>query len=368
MKEQSSKTLGIHGGNIRRASEQYGLPAQQWLDFSANINPFGLAPSVKTALFAHIDDVINYPDPEAVLCKQAIGTYYNLPVEELVLGNGAVELIHLLTQMLRPRKALIPAPTFSEYERAVRGTEGEIIYFPLRAEEDFRLDTDAFISSLPTVNMCFICNPNNPVGNVIQRNDLQKIVTAAADCGVWVIIDESFVDFLPQAEEITCRKMVADYQNLIVVHSLTKFFAIPGLRLGFGVMPRDVARSLEFAKDPWNVNVLAQAAAVAALQDKTYISKTLKTIRDEKDFLFYELNKIAGITAFRPAVNFVFFRLHHPQYSVAALADAAARKGILIRDCSSYAGLAEGYIRVAVKQRADNLRLLQVLRELLRER
>lgn len=359
--------LGTHGGNLRKASEQYGYPEQAWLDFSANINPLGMAPSVKAAILQHLDDIVNYPDPEAVQCKQAIAAYYGLPCEELVMGNGAVELIYLLAQLLRPQRVLIPAPAFSEYERAIRSVQGEISYFPLRAEEGFRIDADKFLAMLSSVNMCFLCNPNNPVGNTMLPDDLEKIIAGAAQLSVRVVIDESFMDFVPHAAEITCRHLVSRYDNLMVIHSLTKFFAIPGLRLGFGVVPKDLAQSLELAKDPWNVNTLAQIAAVTALQDKTYISDTLELVRREKQFMFDELHKIAGIRAYWPAVNFVFLRLDHPRFDAAGLADAAARRGILIRDCSSYPGLGHKYVRVAVKQRAENRRLLQVLRDLLGE-
>lgn len=366
MMEQLNSRLAGHGGNLRRASELYGFTEREWLDFSANINPLGLSPAVKAAILQQLDTIVNYPDPEAVKCKQSIADYYDLSVETLVIGNGAVELIYLLTHKLHPRRVLIPAPTFSEYARAVQSLEdSEVIYYPLRPEGEFRIDVDEFINKLSLVDMCFLCNPNNPVGNVLRADELQKIIAAAASRRVWLVLDESFIDFIADSEKISCRHLVAHYDNVIIIHSLTKFFAIPGLRLGFGVMPKSLARSLEAAKDPWNVNNLAQAAAVAALQDKAYISATVDLIQREKQFMFVELNKTAGITAYWPAANFVFFRLEHMQYNALTLADAIACNGILIRDCSSYPGLNKQYLRVAVKKPAENRRLLGVLQNLL---
>lgn len=367
MAEDLIGMLGVHGGNIRKARAHYGFP-KEVLDFSANINPLGLASSIKSAILQELDDIVNYPDPEAAQCKQAIAGYYGLPVQQVVIGNGAVELIYLLAHLLRPQRVLIPAPTFSEYERAIRSVDGEIDYFPLQDEGDFRIDPELFIHKLNSVHMCFLCNPNNPIGNIMQQATLEKIISGAAQFGVWVVLDESFMDFVPNSAEITCRHLVSRYDNLIIIHSLTKFFAIPGLRLGFGVMPEEVARSLELAKDPWNVNSLAQIAAVSALQDRIFISDTVTLIQMEKQFMFHELNKIAGITAYWPTVNFVCFRLNHPQFNSRALADATARRGILIRDCSSFPGLDDHYVRVAVKQRAENQRLLCVLRDLLGEK
>jgi len=365
MRGKPGERLAEHGGNLRKASEKYGMPVDGWLDFSANINPLGLAESVRKTILQKVENIVNYPDPGARECKQAIAAYYALPFEQIVMGNGAVELIYLLMHILRPRRVLLPAPAFSEYERSVRSIGGEIVYFPLREAAEFRLDVPGFIDLLRAVDMCFLCNPHNPVGNLLSREELERIIAAAAHLSVPVVLDESFVDFLPDSGQITCRQLVSNCDNLIIIHSLTKFFAVPGLRLGFGIMPSSLAKLLESAKDPWNVNTLAQSAAVTALRDKQYIGETVRLIGEEKEFLYTELSTISGLKPYRPVANFLFVRLIHERFNAVSLADATARRGILIRDCSNYAGLDDKYIRVAVKQRADNRRLLSVLRDLL---
>jgi len=365
MREKPDGRLAEHGGNLRKASEDYGMPADGWLDFSANINPLGLAESVRKSILQRLEHIVNYPDPEAIECKQAIAAHYALPCEQIVMGNGAVELIYLLVHKLRPRRVLLPAPAFSEYARSVRAIDGEIVYFPLREADEFRLDVPGFIDLLRGVDMCFLCNPHNPVGNLLSREALEPIIAAAARLSVPVVLDESFIDFLPDAGRITCRQLVSRYDNLVIIHSLTKFFAVPGLRLGFGVMSAFLGRLLEAAKDPWNVNSLAQSAAVAALGDKQYSRETIRLIQEENQFLYQELRTISGLSPYRPVANFLFMRLTHRRFNAVTLADATARRGILIRDCSNYAGLADAYIRVAVKRRADNRRLLSVLRDLL---
>jgi threonine-phosphate decarboxylase len=357
--------LGVHGGNIRLAQEKYGLKMNDILDFSANINPLGLASSVRAAVLDNIEHIVHYPDPEARSLKQTIARYYTLPMEQIVVGNGAVELIYVLAHHLRPRRVLMPAPTFSEYERAIRGIDGELVFFPLNQTDDFRLNIQSFMAALEEVDMCFLCNPNNPVGTITAREDIEKIIQAAAAMNVWVVVDESFLDFVPESASVTCRHLVTQYTNVIILHSLTKFFAIPGLRLGFSVMPPCLAQVIDLAKDPWNVNNLAQSAGVAALQDNTYITESVALIQREKQFMYDELNQIRGLRAYPPSVNFVFLRLEHPDFDAPALADATAQAGILVRDCSSYPTLDSNYIRVAVKQRADNEKLLALLRRLL---
>lgn len=365
MTQEYTAKLGTHGGDLRKASEQYGFLPQEWLDFSANINPLGLAPSIRAAIIRHLDDITNYPDTEAVRCKQVIAGYYALPYDKLVIGNGAVELIYLMAYVLRPQRVLIPIPTFSEYERAIRNINGQVRYFSLPADKEFRLDPDEFIDMLGWADMCFLCNPNNPSGSITRQADLEKIISAAEKLSVRVVLDESFMDFVTCSPEYTCRHLSLRYDNLVIIHSLTKFFAIPGLRLGFGVMPGDLARTLDKAKDPWNVNTLAQIAAVTALQDKDYINETINLIEREKQFMFDELNKIDGIASYRPAANFLLLKMNHAQLNSTALCDAAARRGILIRDCSLFPGLDENYVRVAVKGHEENRRLIYELRDLL---
>jgi len=357
------ENLEVHGGNLRQARERYG--ERVVLDFSANINALGMADTVRAAIISDIEDIIHYPDSEAKALKQAVAQYYDVPVEQLVVGNGATELIYLLMQQLRPRKILLPAPTFSEYERAARSINGQILYFPLKQEEGFQINVQEMIKAIEDVEICFLCNPNNPVGTMLDRNTLEKIIQAAADRHVWIVIDESFIDFLPDAAAYTCSKLVSKYDKLIVLHSLTKFFALPGLRLGFGIMPETLAKSLDLSKDPWNVNSLAQAAGVAGLKDVMYIQKSIKLLQEEQRFMYTALNRINGLTAYKPTANFIFLRIEHPTYDARNLANATAHQGILIRDCSSYQGLDTGYVRVAIKRREDNLKLLALLERLL---
>lgn len=357
--------LEIHGGNLRQAREKYSFTDREIVDFSANINPLGLSDKVRSAILANINEIVNYPDPEAKALKQALSTYYGLPVEQLVVGNGAAELMYVLTHHLRPRKVLIPAPSFAEYARAASSAKAEIIYLPLQPEHGFQIDVVQLIDALADVDMCFLCNPHNPVGGVMSKDMLETVVQAAAKQGVWVVIDESFMDFLPDSVLFTCRGLVAKYQNVIVVHSLTKFFALPGLRLGFGIMPEALAKAMDLAKDPWNVNNLAQAAGVAALDDTQYIQKSIEHMQEEQKFIYEALKRINGLTPYPPTANFIFLRIEHPQFDAGSFADVTARQGILIRDCSSYPGLDAHYLRVAVKLREDNLKLLAVFEALL---
>ena len=347
-----------HGGNIYDAAPDGG----EWLDFSANINPLGLSEKVRQAIENEIGNLVHYPDPAARVLKQAIAKHYGVPLEEIVLGNGGAELFYVFFHAARPQRVLLPVPSFSEYERAAISAGAEVVYLPLREENDFRVDTGEFIPRMQTGDCLILGNPNNPTGQMVTADALKKVVAEAGDRGASVVVDESFMDFRSDFGDYTVRSLVGSFGNLLVVQSLTKFFAIPGLRLGFAVAPSGLAEKLEAAKDPWNTNLLAQAAGVAALGDVEFQKRTLQWMEPEREFLFQALSEFEGIKAYRPTVNFIFLRLSPLWGSAPAFCGRMKEKGILLRDCSNYPGLDETFIRVAVRKREDNERLLQAFR------
>ncbi|SDF07542.1 threonine-phosphate decarboxylase CobD [Sporolituus thermophilus] len=357
----AQESIYEHGGNIYAAARLMGKNAEQFLDFSANINPFGLPVSVRRCLLDSIDDVVNYPDAEAWALKEAIGRHYGVSVDQITVGNGAVELLYVLCHALRPQQVMVAAPTFSEYERAARAAKAVIRYMPLAPDNGFTLPVERIIAALPFIDMVFVGNPNNPTGTVLTAGELEPLLYAAAKNDVTVVVDESFIDFLFDDERYTCRTLLARYPNLVVLHSLTKFYAIPGLRLGFALAAPRLAAIMHAGKDPWNVNALAQAAGVAALQDKEYRNKSRQYVAGAKKALYDGLAQIPGLKPFPPAANFVFIDVAGTGMTAAALRKAMMEEHVLIRDCSNYPGLTPYYVRVAVKKEEDNKKLLRIL-------
>lgn len=354
-----------HGGNLYAAARQTGVTVNEYMDFSANINPLGLPAGVRQSLLQSLESIIHYPDTEAALLKQAISREYHVPVETITAGNGAVELLYVLCHVLRPKRVLIPVPAFSEYERAARAAQAEIDYYFLQPETGFTVDFERVIAALSSVDMVFLGNPNNPTGVLIENGQLNRLLAAAQQHRVTVVIDESFLDFLPDDSQFTCRPLLQTYPNVFILHSLTKFYALPGLRLGFALTNPELTRQLHQAKDPWNVNCLAQIAGVAALADRDYREQSRCFLAAEQNLFFQQLTELPGLKVYPPTVNFILIDCSGTGMMAAVLRKELLTHQLLVRDCSNYPGLSPYFIRVAIKQTKQNQRLLQSLRVIL---
>ena len=356
-----------HGGNLYAALRQSGGCFSEIIDFSANINPLGLSENIRETLSASLDSVIHYPDTQGYNLKQAISQHYQVNADEVTLGNGAVELMYIICHMLKPKRVLVTAPTFSEYESAARASGGRIEYCSLNAENNFAIDLQVIAQQLATVDMAFICNPNNPTGNLLSSKDLEELLLIAKELNTYIVIDESFMDFLTNDDHYTCRPLLAKYDHLIILHSLTKFYAIPGLRLGFSLANPKLTKLLHSGKDPWNVNVLAQNAGVTALQDHEYQLKSKEYIQQQNRALFHNLQTIPGLKPYVPSVNFILVNITATNMTGLELSQALAFNNILIRNCSNYNGLSAQFIRVAVKKQEENNILVNTLQKIIGE-
>ncbi len=331
-----------HGGQVYDASGNVG----DWLDFSANINPLGLSEKVLRTLEENLRGVVNYPDPQAVELKRAIAQRYDVPESQLVVLNGAAEFFYLYLNATRPKRVAIPVPSFSEYERAARSAGCDVELVIMKAQEGFALD----VSRL-RADCVIIGRPNNPTGNLITAEEVLRLAEVSS-----VLVDESFIDFL-NVESV--RRLVSE--KVSVVQSLTKVFAIPGLRLGFAVVEENLARRLNLSKDVWNVNFLAQKAGVAALNDGDYLRRTRAWLAAEKSFFVERLSLLRGVEVFPPSVNFVLFR--HKQAD--RILKELRREKILLRSCANFAGLDGSYLRSAIRSREENLKLFNALEKII---
>lgn len=335
-----------HGGNIYEHKKRI-------VDFSANINPLGLPRDIKEIIYKNFDRILHYPDPDAKGLTKKIAKYWGINDENILLGNGSLELIYLIMSAYRPKTTLIPAPTFSEYERAAKAVNSKIKYLKLREKEDFRLN----LSSVDKADMFFLCNPNNPTGNLV--------LPSLQGAGKASVVDEAFMDFLPDEKDYTFIWKAIKSKKLIVLRTFTKFFALPGLRIGYLVAHKKIITKLKQHQPPWSTNALAQLAAELILKDKAYLKKTHKLIAKERKFLFEQLTGIKGLKPYPSVTNFLLVKIALPGWTSTALKEALLKKGILVRDCVNFRNLNDKYIRVAVRSHKENLQLLKAVREIL---
>lgn len=354
-----------HGGNLARAAREYGLPEQHFTDFSASINPLGPSPLVFRAIAENLWRIRHYPDPECGHLKKLLAGHLGVPPESLVLGNGGAELIYILPRALGINRALVVAPTFSEYAAALQaaGREVDYFYLPLEGEMDpFLAELKYKISDYDAI---FICNPNNPTGRLFQAGELTPLVEAAVEAGVTMVVDEAFIDFVDNRRECSLMALAAVTSGLVVLYSLTKFFGVPGLRLGAAVADPELSMRINRARDPWSVNALAQVAGSAALLDKEHMRATLELVGIERDFLSGLLSALPGVKPLRGAANFLLVDISGTGKTVGEIIPLLGRRGILVRDCSNFQGLHGQYIRIAVRSRSENEKLIASLRSAL---
>lgn len=356
-----------HGGNLTWAAAEYGLSPQDFLDFSANINPLGPSPAVLEAIKANLWRIAHYPDPDCRELKEALADHLGVNPQCILVGNGASELIYLLAKLLPRERAIIPVPTFSEYARAVDNAGGEVKYVFMQPALGFSLPLEEIKRELlKGAKSLFLCNPNNPTGTLYSRGELEELLLFAEKQGAYVIVDEAFMDFVLNPEGYTLLPLAGRHPWLILLYSLTKILAIPGLRLGVLVGPPELVKELSRVKIPWSVNALAQVAGVAGIRDKEYFKVTRATVAREREFLFRELSLVPELHPFPGAANFLLVEAKSSCLSTAELVRRLGQRGVLVRHCANFIGLAEGYFRLAVKSREENLRFLETLKEVLR--
>jgi len=346
-----------HGGGVDRAAQELGLSREQILDFSASINPLGLPESARQAIIRNIDRITDYPEIDAQSLCRTLARQQNLPEEYLLPGSGSTELIYLLPRVLKPRRALIIEPAFSEYAPALRQAGCWIDTHSLYAEDNFRFDPQRVLQSLhPETELVLLANPGNPTGIAIDPSPLRELATALGDCRL--LIDEAFVDFSPEHSLLTA---VAEFKNLFVLRSMTKFYAIPGLRVGYLAGPAREIALLAAERQPWALSTLALFVAKACLEDTLYQQQTLSEIPRLRAQLTHGLEQLS-LTVFPSAVNYLLFRTPQLWPDAENLCERLREKGILIRNCANFQSLDNRYLRVAVRSTDENRQLLDALR------
>ncbi len=359
----------FHGSDLEKIEKVYGIKKEDITSFSANVNPLGISPRLRATLSERIDAITGYPDREYTSLRRSIGAYLGADMENILVGNGSTELISLFIQFLSPKHSLILAPTYSEYEREIGLTGGEYSYFYLDESHDFKLDTDKLINQLNSqLGLLVLCNPNNPTSSAIKKGEMRRILDVCKKNQIFCLVDETYAEFAPDTEDITAVPLIKEYNNLIILRGISKFFAAPGLRLGYALCSNlEVLKIINERKNPWTINTLAAIAGEIMFTDTEYIKATKTLIDLERNRIWNILLNNKNIKVYPVFANFILIKILKPDITSSQVFEAAIRKGLMIRDCSTFPGLDESFIRFCFMTSEKNDELLQVLIALLKE-
>ncbi|WP_447968411.1 threonine-phosphate decarboxylase CobD [Nitrospira sp. M1] len=362
----------LHGGNVHAVARSQGRSVQHVLDFSASINPLGLSPSVRRAIQRAIALAIHYPEIDAQSLRAQLAKHHRIPEECLIVGNGSAELISVIPRALGSRHGLVIGPTFMEFERALMLAGAHCTYVHATPNARYAppiddvcillhkqsgMRTNPSRRGIHPIDTVFLCHPNSPTGQVISRTSFQQLLESVQQAGARLVVDEAFVDYCATRSVF---QYAGKSETLLVLRSFTKFFAIPGLRLGYVGGPANVVSHIRSILPPWSVNVLASAAAEAALRDTTYRRQSVQCMKKERSRFAQALRQIPGLRVYPSAANFLLVQLNeHDQVSL--LTQELCAQGIVIRNCHNFAGIDAPTIRLAVRRPKENDRLVKAL-------
>ncbi|NVM04560.1 MAG: histidinol-phosphate aminotransferase family protein [Candidatus Helarchaeota archaeon] len=357
----------LHGGNI---FEKYSKTLIEWkdlIDFSTNINPLGPSKEALNAIQNNLWQISYYPETTSQLLREEISIFFNKQIspESVIVCSGLTELINLTAEVLiRPNnEVLIPVPTYGEYSWAVEKFGGRPMFHFLKAQENFCMDK--LIESIsPNIRVIYLCNPNNPTARLENPKLLKEIIEYANKNKIFVLVDEAFIDFCDSKSSLVIQ--INNHPNLIVFRSFTKFFALTGLRIGYGLANKEIIKLLMKGILSWNVNCLAQIGAINSLRDQNYIQNTLKIMNKEREYLLNSLKNFKNIRVFPSATSYILFQLN-PEIEPRVFEEKLMQNRIMVRNCGSFKGLDNSFFRIGIKKRADNEKLINIIRKILDE-
>ena len=348
-----------HGGDVYQLARTLGLNLTDLLDFSANINPLGFPPGLYGATQEALKEIVHYPDRRCLALRQELAAYHHLTPEQILVGNGSTELIYLVARVLKPRRGLIVTPAFSEYEHALNVAGVPLAFHATTEVHDFALHDTL---KPEAGDLVFLAHPASPSGALLDRNLFLDAAARLEAVGSYLLLDEAFIDFV---EEASYKSHLSRFPRLLILRSFTKFFGIPGLRLGFLLGAPELLAHISEAQEPWSVNTMAQVVGRACLAERDYMAETRTLIAQEREFLLEALAELPGLTLFPSAVNYLLIKLNRPGVTAASLQQQMLRHRIVIRDASNFRGLDAQFFRIAVRSRQENERLLKALKECL---
>jgi threonine-phosphate decarboxylase len=339
------------------------------LEFSGPINFLGPSPKAIEAVKQNAKLIKFYPDPNPVEFKTEIAKYVGCGIQEknVLLGNGSIELIYLITEILpRGHKAVIPVPSFSEYEKATLRVSGDPIFVQL--PNDFSLDLDKIKKAVTdeTKIMC-ICNPHSPSGRLYSKKELLELVKFCNKKDIIFSIDENYIEFDDKSQSNTLVGVVKDYENLFVIRSVTKFYGMAGIRFGYALAAENLIDKLESMRLPWSINGLACQVTMAAINDTQFIENTKQTIAKNRQTLTQNLSKIPGLYVYPSVTNFLLAKILNHKITSTLLKETLAKERILIRDCCTFMGMDDSHFRITIRSEKDNQQLVEKIEKVLAE-
>ncbi len=356
--------MNVHGGDVYGAARNLGRDPAEMLDFSASINPLGPSPHVWKAIAGSRHLLTHYPDPGCWDLRQALADHWRIEPGQIVIGNGSTELIDAIPRALKIHRLLVIQPTFSEYAGAMDRVGGEVTTVCAERTARYAIPVDRLCRMIDapkggtrSIDGLVLCHPNSPTGQACSLDDLTRLARAAHRRGTWLIVDEAFADYCP---ELSILPQAASWPHVVVLRSMTKFYALPGLRVGYAVARHAIARRLQRQLPPWSVNIMGQVAALAALRDLAHAKKSLRYMEKERRRFAASLAALPGCMVIPTCANYLFVELPHG-WSARRVTERLRRDGLLIRDCSAVPGSHAGAVRIAVRTRRENDRLIQAL-------
>ena len=339
----------FHGSDLEKIADYYHLDKEKIVLFGANVNPLGLSGQVKKDLAEHLDIISSYPDRDYTDLKKAIAAYTTTSPEHIVVGNGSTELISLLISQRAPKRALLLGPTYSEYARELNLVGGTLEYDTLKSD----------------IDLLIICNPNNPTSSAISTADMKKLLTVCRSLGIFVMIDETYIEFAPEGTSLSAVSLVPEFDNFMVIRGVSKFFAAPGLRFGYGLTSNQAfLQTLLTHQNPWSLNNIGAYAGERMLKDTDYIQKTWSLINSERTRMCTELSGLDTVKIYPAYANFVLVKILKEGLTSFDVFEKAIHQNLMIRDCSSFESLNGEYVRFCIMNPEDNDRLLDVFRSL----
>jgi threonine-phosphate decarboxylase len=364
------KRFVSHGGDVWGFARKYNIPLDKVLDFSGPINFLGPSAKAIEAVKQHSRLIRFYPDPNPVELKTEIAKYvgHGVDASNIILGNGSIELIYMIAEVFSCGfKAVIPVPSFTEYEKAALRVGGEPVFVKL--PEDFALDLETVKKAITEgARLVCICNPHSPSGTLYSRETLLELIEFCRKRNIVVSVDENYIEFADKGQDTTLAGYVKNFENLFVIRSVTKFYGMPGIRLGYGIVGESLLDKLETVRQPWSINSLAGIATLAAFNDKEFIENTKCTIAKERGRFAQMLNEIGEFHVFPSVTNFLLVKILDKKINATTLKKDLAEEGILIRDCSTFVGLDDSYFRVTVRAPGENMKLVKTLKAIVNKK
>ena len=353
------KDLG-HGANVEIMAQMFNKNTDDIIDFSSNINP-KVVPNLEKYILEGLEKSKTYPDINYTKLRQNIGAYINIKPEYIIPGNGATEIIYLLMKNIKKRLAILN-PTFSEYERGARLNNLEIINFVLNENDEFSVNLMEIEENIESFDSLFICNPHNPNGKI---KNIEELLQLLVKHNKLLIVDETFMEFVYEEENYSLVKYINKYDNIFIIKAVTKFFGMPGLRLGYGVTSnKELIEGIYKYKEPWTINSFADTLSNYIFNDKEYISSSKEYYLKERNYMISSLRKIKNMKVYNTDTNFILIKLENIK-AENLKTELFKEHNILIRDASNFIGLDDKYIRIAIKSHEENEMILKALNKVL---